>query len=407
MKSELKALLSAVALCIGAAGTAQAQYSDGTIKIGVMNDQSGLYADLTGQGSVWSARKAIEDFCKTTKCHDKIEVVFADHQNKPDIGSNVVRQWYDVDKVDVVVDVPTSSVALAVNNITKEKNKVFLVSGAATSDLTGKACTPNTVHWTYDTWALANGTGNAIVKTGGDTWFFLTADYAFGHALERDTEAVVLKSGGKVLGKVRHPFPGQDFSSFLLQAQGSKAKIIGLANAGGDTINSIKQASEFGIVAGGQNLAGLLVFITDVHALGLKTAQGLIFTEAWYWDTSEANRAFAKEFAPANKGNYPTMIHAGVYSAVTHYLKAVHELKSDADGAAVVAKMKSMPTDDKLLGKGTIRADGRKIHDMYLLEVKKPAESKGPWDYYKVRATIPAAEAFRPMDQGDCPLVKK
>ena len=405
MKRELKSLLAAGALCVGA-GAAQAQYSDGVIKLGIMNDQSGLYADLTGQGSVWSAKKAIEDFCKATKCHDKIEVVFADHQNKPDIGSNVVRQWYDVDKVDVVVDVPTSSVALAVNNITKEKNKVFLVSGAATSDLTGKACTPNTVHWTYDTWALANGTGNAIVKTGGDSWFFITADYAFGHALERDTEAVVLKSGGKVLGKVRHPFPGQDFSSFLLQAQGSKAKIIGLANAGGDTINSIKQASEFGIVSGGQNLAGLLVFITDVHALGLKTAQGLIFTEAWYWDTNDTNRAFAKEFAPANKGNHPTMIQAGVYSAVTHYLKAVHELKSDADGAAVVAKMKATPTDDKLFGKGTIRADGRKVHDMLLLEVKKPEESKAPWDYYKVRATIPAAEAFRPIGQGDCPLVK-
>jgi branched-chain amino acid transport system substrate-binding protein len=405
MKHTWKALLATGAICISA-GAAQAQYSDGTIKIGVMNDQSGLYADLTGQGSVWAARKAIEDFCESTKCHDKIEVVFADHQNKPDIGSNVVRQWYDVDKVDVVVDVPTSSVALAVNNITKEKNKVFLVSGAATSDLTGKACTPNTVHWTYDTWALANGTGNAIVKTGGDTWFFITADYAFGHALERDTEAVVLKSGGKVLGKVRHPFPGQDFSSFLLQAQASKAKIIGLANAGGDTINSIKQASEFGIVSAGQNLAGLLVFITDVHALGLKTAQGLIFTEAWYWDTSDANRAFAKEFAPANKGNHPTMIHAGVYSAITHYLKAVHELKSDADGAAVVAKMKATPTDDKLFGKGTIRADGRKVHDMLLLEVKKPEESKAPWDYYKVRATIPAAEAFRPIGQGDCPLVK-
>ena len=405
MKREITALSIAVALC-GGATAAQAQMSDGVIKIGVMNDQSGLYADLTGQGSVWAAKKAIEDFCKTAKC-DKIEVVFADHQNKPDIGSNVVRQWYDVDKVDVVVDVPTSSVALAVNNITKEKNKVFLVSGAATSDLTGKACTPNTVHWTYDTWALANGTGNAIVKTGGDSWFFLTADYAFGHALERDTEAVVLKTGGKVLGKVRHPFPGQDFSSFLLQAQSSKAKIIGLANAGGDTINSIKQASEFGIVAGGQNLAGLLVFITDVHALGLKTAQGLIFTEAWYWDTNDANRAFAKEFAAGNKGNHPTMIQAGVYSAVTHYLKAVHELKSDADGAAVVAKMKATPTEDKLFGKGTIREDGRKIHDMYLLEVKKPEESKAPWDYYKVRATIPAAEAFRPLDQGDCPLVKK
>jgi branched-chain amino acid transport system substrate-binding protein len=398
--------MAAVALCAGA-GVAQAQYSDGTIKIGVMNDQSGTYADLSGQGSVWAARKAIDDFCKKTKCHEKIEVVFADHQNKPDIGSNVVRQWYDVDKVDVVVDVPTSSVALAVNNITKEKNKVFLVSGAAASDLTGKACTPNTIHWTYDTWALANGTGNAIVKTGGDTWFFITADYAFGHALERDTAAVVEKNGGKVLGKVRHPFPGQDFSSFLLQAQASKAKIIGLANAGSDTTNAIKQAAEFGIVQGGQNLAGLLVFITDVHALGLKTSQGLIFTEAWYWDGNDNNRAFAKEFGPANKGNMPTMVQAGVYSAVTHYLKAVHELKSDADGAAVVAKMKSMPTDDKLFGKGTIREDGRKIHDMYLFEVKKPEESKGPWDYYKTRATIPAAEAFRPLDQGECPLVKK
>jgi branched-chain amino acid transport system substrate-binding protein len=403
---RLRSLMLAAAASLLATG-AHAQHSGGVIKIGVMNDQSGLYADLTGQGSVWAASKAVEDFCKSTKCHDKIEVVFADHQNKPDIGSNVVRQWYDIDNVDVVVDVPTSSVALAVNNITKEKNKVFLNSGAATSDLTGKACTPNTVHWTYDTWALANGTGNAIVKTGGNTWFFLTADYAFGHALERDTEAVVLKTGGKVLGKVRHPFPGQDFSSFLLQAQASGAKIIGLANAGGDTINSVKQAAEFGIVAGGQNLAGLLMFITDVHAIGLKTAQGLIFTESWYWDMNDNNRAFAKEFAAANKGNHPTMVQAGVYSAVLHYLKAVHELKSDADGANVVEKMKAMPTDDKLFGKGTIRADGRKIHDMYLFEVKKPEESRGPWDYYKLRATIPAAEAFRPIDHGECPLVKK
>jgi branched-chain amino acid transport system substrate-binding protein len=403
---RLKSLMLAVAVSL-LATAAHAQYSDGVIKIGVLNDQAGLYADVSGQGSVWAARKAVEDFCNSTKCHDKIEVVFADHQNKPDIGSNVVRQWYDVEQVDVVVDVPTSSVALAVNNITKEKNKVFLNSGAATADLTGKACTPNTVHWTYDTWALANGTGNAIVKTGGNTWFFLTADYAFGHALERDTEAVVLKSGGKVLGKVRHPFPGQDFSSFLLQAQASGAKIIGLANAGGDTINSIKQAAEFGIVASGQNLAGLLMFLTDVHAIGLNIAQGLIFTEAWYWDLNDNNRAFAKEFAAANRGHHPTMVQAGVYSAVVHYLKAVHELKSDADGAKVVEKLKALPTDDKLFGKGTIRADGRKLHDMYLFEVKKPAESKGPWDYYKLRATIPAAEAFRPIDQGDCPLVKK
>jgi branched-chain amino acid transport system substrate-binding protein len=401
----LRSWAAAIALSAGA-GAALADYTDGVIRIGVLNDQSGLYSDLSGQGSVWAARKAVEDYCKANACATKIEVVFADHQNKPDVGSNVVRQWYDVDKVDVVVDVPTSSVALAVNTITKDKNKVFLVSGAASADLTGKACTPNTVHWTYDTWSLANGTANAIVKTGGDTWFFLTADYAFGHALERDTTAVVEKAGGKVLGKVRHPFPGQDFSSFLLQAQQSKAKIIGLANAGGDTINSIKQAGEFGIVEGGQNLAGLLVFITDVHALGLKTAQGLIFTESWYWDLNDANRAFANEFAAANKGNRPTMVQAGVYSAVTHYLKAVHALKSDADGAAVVAKMKEMPTDDRLFGKGSIRQDGRKIHPMYLFEVKKPAESKGPWDYYKLRATIPAEEAFRPLADGGCPLVK-
>jgi len=395
--------LAALAITFGC-GSAQAQYTDGAVKIGVMNDMSGLYADLTGPGSVVAARLAVEDFGAAAKGL-KVEIVGADHQNKPDVGSNIVRTWIDVDKVDVIVDVPTSSVALAVSEIVKDKNKVFLVSGAAASDLTGPKCTPNTIHWTYDTWALANGTGKAIVKTGGDTWFFLTADYAFGHALERDTAAVVEKSGGKVLGKVRHPFPGTDFSSFLLQAQASKAKIIGLANAGGDTINSIKQASEFGIVKGGQKLAGLLVFISDVKALGLPTAQGLIFTEAWYWDTNDVNREFAKRFAAQNKGIYPSMIHAGVYSAVTHYLKAVSELKSDADGKAVVAKMKEMPTDDKLFGKGTVRADGRKIHDMYLFEVKKPEESKGPWDLYHLRATIPAAEAFRPLKEGGCPLV--
>src|SRR6266849_1229799 len=383
------------------AGAAQAQT---IVKIGVMNDMSGLYADLTGPGSVVAARMAVEDFGAAAKGL-KVEILGADHQNKPDVGSNIVRSWIDVDKVDVIVDVPTSSVALAVNEIVKEKNKVFLVSGAAASDLTGPKCTPNTIHWTYDTWALANGTGKAIVKTGGDTWFFLTADYAFGHALERDTAAVVEKSGGKVLGKVRHPFPGTDFSSFLLQAQASKAKVIGLANAGGDTVNSIKQAAEFGIVKGGQKLAGLLVFISDVKALGLPIAQGLIFTEAWYWDLNDTNREFAKKFAAQNKGIYPSMIHAGVYSAVTHYLKAVEALKSDADGKAVVAKMKEMPTGDKLFGKGTIRADGRKIHDMHLFEVKKPEESKGPWDLYNLRATIPAAEAFRPLSEGGCPIV--
>jgi branched-chain amino acid transport system substrate-binding protein len=401
-----RVLSAVVAAVFGiAAGAAQAQISDGVIKIGVLNDMSGLYADLTGPGSVVAARLAIEDFGAAKKGM-KVEVVSADHQNKPDVGSNIARTWYDVDKVDVIVDVPTSSVALAVNQVTREKGKAFLVSGAASSDLTGKACSPNTIHWTYDTWNLANGTGSAIVKTGGDTWFFLTADYAFGHALERDTEAVVLKNGGKVVGKVRHPFPGSDFSSFLLQAQSSKAKIIGLANAGGDTINSIKQAAEFGIVRGGQNLAGLLVFLTDVKALGLETAQGLIFTETFYWDRDDASRAFTKRFsAQAPRNNYPTMIHAGVYSAVLHYLKAIEAAKTD-DGTKVIAKMKELPTDDSLFGKGTVRTDGRKIHPAYLVEVKKPSESKGPWDLYKIRATIPADQAFRPMAEGGCPLIK-
>ncbi|MGB8436316.1 MAG: ABC transporter substrate-binding protein [Burkholderiales bacterium] len=404
MKRKLLATLVTASFLLGATG-AHAQISDGIIKIGVLNDMSGLYADLTGPGSVVAAQLAVEDFGAAQKGM-KVEIIGADHQNKPDVGSTIARTWYDTEKVDVIVDVPTSSVALAVNQITRDKGKAFLVSGAATSDLTGKACSPNTIHWTYDTWMLANGTGSAIVKTGGDTWFFLTADYAFGHALERDTEAVVLKNGGKVLGKVRTPFPGSDFSSFLLQAQSSKAKIIGLANAGGDTINSIKQASEFGIVKGGQNLAGLLVFLTDVKALGLPTAQGLIFTETFYWDANDASRAFAKRFAEkAPRGNYPTMIHAGVYSAVLHYLKAIEAAKTD-DGTKVIAKMKEMPTDDPLFGKGIVRADGRKIHPALLVEVKKPAESKGPWDLYKIRTTIPADQAFRPMSEGGCPLVK-
>jgi branched-chain amino acid transport system substrate-binding protein len=400
----LAKIASAAVLSLLACTAAQAQYTDGVIKIGVLNDMSGLYADLSGQGSAYAARQAVEDFGAAAKGL-KVEVVSADHQNKPDVGSSIARSWIDRDQVDVIVDVPTSSVALAVSEVVKEKNKVFLASGPAASDLTGPKCSPNTVHWTYDTWALANGTGKAIVKSGGDTWFFITADYAFGHALERDTAAVVEANGGKVLGKVRHPLSTNDFSSFLLQAQSSKAKIIGLANAGGDTINSIKQAAEFGIVKGGQNLAGLLVFITDVHSLGLPIAQGLILTEAWYWDLNDNDRAFAKKFAAANGGKYPTMVQAGVYAAVLHYLKAVEALKSDADGKAVVAKMKELPTDDPLFGKGVIRADGRKIHDMYLFEVKKPEESKQPWDYYKLRATIPAAEAFRPLKEGNCPLV--
>src|SRR6266699_1388109 len=397
-------LVIMAALGLAAAPAAQAQVSDGVIKIGVLTDMSSLYADLSGQGSVIAARMAVEDFGAAKKGM-KVEIISADHQNKADVGSSIARQWYDVDKVDVIVDVPNSGVALAVNQITRDKGRALLVSGAATADLTGKACSPNTVHWTYDTWMLANGTGNAIVKTGGDSWYFITADYAFGLALERDTEAVVLKNGGKVLGKVRHPLNAQDFSSFLLQGQASKAKIIGLANAGGDTTNSIKQAAEFGIVKGGQNLAGLLVFLSDIHGLGLDKAQGLIFTETFYWDLNDQTRAWAKRFAARNDGKYPTMVQAGVYSAITHYLTAVTALKGD-DGTKVIAKMKELPTDDSLFGKGTVRADGRKLHPAYLVEVKKPSESKGPYDYYKIRATIPADQAFRPLSEGGCSLVK-
>ena len=403
LKTALAALASSVIALTATA--AHAQYKGGPIKIGVLNDMSGLYADISGKGSLWAAQKAVEDFGAAAKGM-QVEVVGADHPNTPDVGSSVVRKWIDVDGVDAVFDVNTSSVALAVNEITREKNKVFVDVGAATSDLTGKSCAPTTVHWAYDTWMLANGTGSAIVASGGDSWFFITADYAFGLALERDTEAVVIKSGGKVTGKVRAPFPTSDFSSFMLQAQASKAKIIGLANAGGDTINSIKTAGEFGIVAGGQKLAGLLIFISDVHSLGLKNAQGLTFTAPWYWDLTDDNRAFAKLFAAANDGKHPTFDHAGVYASTIHYLKAVEALGSSKDGTAVVNKMKELPTDDKLFGKGTIRADGRKIHDVYLFEVKKPEESKYPWDYYKKLATIPAEKAFRPLADGGCSLVK-
>jgi len=386
--------------------TAQAQYTNGVVKIGVLTDMSSVYSDIGGPGSVAAAKLAVEDFNPAAH-RMKVEIVSADHQNKPDIGANIARKWFDIDGVDMITDVPNSGVALAVSEVTREKNKVFLVANAATSDLTGPKCSPNTIHWTYDTWMLGNATGKAVVKTGGDTWFFLTADYAFGQALERDTTKVVLSNGGKVLGSVRHPLNTQDFSSFLLQAQASKAKIIGLANAGGDTDNAIKQGAEFGITAGGQHFAGLLVFITDVHALSLKTAQGLVLSETWYWDMTEPNRAFTKRWQIERPGKFPNMSHAGVYSAVTHYLKTVDALQSDADGKAVLAKMKEMPTDDPLFGKGYIRTDGRKIHPAYVFEVKKPEESKYPGDYYKLRATIPADEAFRPMKEGNCPLVKE
>ncbi len=394
-------LAVALAALFGRAAIAQSPLP---VKIGVLTDMSSLYADDTGPGSVAAAKLAIQDFDPTA--HGlKVDLVVADHQNKPDIGASIARQWYDVDHVDMIVDVPNSAVALAVNDVTREKNKVFLVSGAAISDLTGTKCSPNTVHWTYDTWMLANSTGKSVVKTGGDTWFFLTSDYAFGHALERDATAVVVANGGKVVGHVFHPLNTQDFSSFLLQAQASKAKIIGLANAGGDTINAIKQGAEFGITAGGQHFAGLLVFITDVNALGLKAAQGLVLTETFYWDMNDATRAWTKRWQAERPGRFPNMIQAGVYSATLHYLKAVAALKSAADGKAVVAKMKEMPTEDPLFGKGTIRADGRKIHPAYLFEVKSPAESKYPGDYYKLRATVPADQAFRPLKDDNCPLV--
>ena len=403
MKFSLNTLLACM---LAAAGlNAHAQISDGIVKIGVLNDMSGLYADITGPGSVVAAKMAVEDYLKSSKSSLKVEIVSADHQNKADIGSNIARQWYDTDKVDMIIDVPTSSVALAISQVSREKGKIHVNTGAATADLTGKACSPNTIHWLYDTWMLANGTGKAVVQHGGTSWFFLTADYAFGQALERDTEAVILKNGGKVLGKVRHPLATQDFSSFLLQAQASKAKVIGLANAGGDTTNSIKQAYEFGIVKGGQTLAGLLVFLTDIHSLGLEKAQGLYLTETFYWDLNDQTRAWSKRFAALNSGKYPSMDQAGVYAGILHYLKAIDAGKTD-DGTKVAQKMKDLPTDDVLFGKGSIRKDGRKLHPAYLFEVKKPSESKGPYDYYKLLATIPADQAFRPLNEGDCPLVK-
>ncbi len=390
------------------AGRARAQAAN-TLRIGVLNDQSGLYRDLSGPGSVQAVRQAIQDSGVTARGIN-VEVVQADHQNRPDVGSTVARQWLDRDGVDVIVDVPTSSVALAVNTVTRERNKVFLNSGAATSDLTGSQCSPNTIHWTYDTWMLARGTGGAMVRAGGDTWFFLTADYAFGHALERDTSEFVRSAGGRVLGQVRTPFPGTtDFSSYLIQAQASRAKVVGLANAGGDTINSIKQAAEFGLTRRGVKLAGLLVFVTDVHSLGLQTAQGLVLTETFYWDLNDRTRALTQRLGNMPGGIRPSMVQAGCYSAVLHYLKAAADMgvaQAKASGADAVARMKAMPTDDDAFGPGSIRADGRKIHPAYLFEVKTPQESRGPWDYYKLLSTVPANEAFRPLADGNCAIAR-
>ena len=403
---SIASLLLTTALTFAAASVAAAD--DKVVKIGALSDQSGLYADLGGPGSTLAAQMAVEDSGLLAKGW-KIDIISGDHQNKPDIGTSIARQWFDVDKVDVIVDVPNSGVALAVNNVVKEKNGVYINSGAATSDLTNAQCSPNTVHWTYDTYMLAHTTGQALVKAGGDTWFFLTADYAFGAALERDTTAVVLANGGKVVGGVKHPLNTSDFSSFLLQAQSSKAKIIGLANAGGDTTNSIKQAAEFGIVKGGQKLAALLLFLTDVKAIGLDIAQGLNFTETFYWDMDDQTRAFSKRFSARMKnGAPPTMVQAGVYSGVLHYFKALEALGGNPhDGIKVVDKMKSIPTDDALFGKGAIQPNGRTIHSAYLFEVKKPSESKGPWDFYKLVGTVPGDQAFTPLSESKCALLKK
>ena len=405
MPNVLRTLSATAGLVFLAMTAAFGQVSNDVVKIGVLNDQSGVYADVAGTGSVVAAKMAVEDF--GGKVLDKpIEVIFADHQNKPDVATPIVNQWIDVDNVDAVVDVPTSSVALAVQEITKNKNRIHLNSSAGTSDLTGKACSPTAIHWTYDTYALANSTGRALTKDGGDTWFFITADYAFGHALEKDTAAAVTSQGGKVLGSVNTPFPNQDFSSFLLQAQASGAKVIGLANAGGDMINAVKQAQEFGITAAGQRLAGLLVFISDIHSLGLPVTQGLVLTTGFYWDRDDATRAWSKRFGERNGGRMPTMVQAGVYSAVAHYLAAIKAAGTD-EAKAVVAKMREMPVNDFFAQNGRIRADGRMVHDMYLVQVKSPQESKYPWDYYKILRVVPGDEAFRPMDQGNCPLVAK
>ncbi|HWL81574.1 MAG TPA: ABC transporter substrate-binding protein [Roseomonas sp.] len=385
-------------------GRARAQSN--AIKIGVLNDQSGVYRETSGPTSVACVRQAVKEMAPPGTT---VEVVVADHQNKPDVGATIARQWLDQDGVDVIVDVPNSSVALAVNTVVREKNKVYLNSGAATTELTGGQCTPNTVHWTYDTYMLAKSTGGAMVKAGGDSWFFITADYTFGHSLERDTANFVKAAGGKVLGSVRHPLQSTDFSSYLLQAQSSRAKVVGLANAGTDTINCVKQAAEFGVTRRGTKIAVLLMFIGDVHALGLKTAQGLVCTESFYWDLNDRTRAFLNRVKGAVGDNYPNMDHAGCYASVLHYLKAVKDMgvaPAKASGKDVVARMKAMPTDDDCFGAGKIREDGRKLCPVYLFEVKSPEESKGPWDYYKVLQTTPADEAFRPMGEGGCSLVR-
>jgi branched-chain amino acid transport system substrate-binding protein len=373
------------------------------LKIGVLSDFSSVYSDIGGQGNVEATKMAIEDF-GGQMFGKPIEMVAADVLNKPDVASTIARKWWETEGVDMIIDLPTSATALAVMELSKQYEKVMIVTDAASSDITGKSCSPYTAHWTYDTYSNAHTVGSAIVKNGGDSWFFLTADYVFGHSIERDTGDVVKAAGGKVLGSVKHPLNTADFSSFLLQAQASKAKIIGLANGGGDTINAIKQAGEFGIVAGGQNLAAIVMFISDVHSLGLKLAQGLIITEAYYWDLNDKTRAFGKRFQERIK-RMPTMNQAATYSATLHYLKAV-QAAGTKDTKAVMAKMRELPVKDAFTDNGILREDGRMVHSMFLFQVKKPEESKGPWDYYKLLAEVPADQAFRPLKDGGCPLVK-
>jgi branched-chain amino acid transport system substrate-binding protein len=399
---RISAAAAAAVVCL-AAMPVSAQDFD--VKIGVLNDRSSLYADTTGPGSEVATRMAVDDYMKANpKSVLKVTVVAADHQNKPDIGAAIARQWFEKDGVDMIVDVPNSAVALAVSDIAKLLNKVNVNASAGTTRLTGDACNQNTLHWNFDNYALANGTGRAVIATGGDTWFFITADYAFGKDLEEQTASVVKAQGGKVLGAVRAPLNTPDFSSFLLQAQGSGAKVVGLANAGGDTINSIKQAAEFGI-SPQQRIAGLLIFLTDIHSLGLKVTQGLNFTESFYWDLNDDTRAWTERFVKLHK-NYPTSNQAAAYSGTLHYLKAM-EIAKSRDGKKVVEQMKAMPTDDPVLGKGSIREDGRKLHPMYLFQAKAPGESKSEWDLYKLVKTIPANEVWRPLSAGGCPYITK
>ena len=404
MSSKLGRLLACVLIAAFVTVEIRAQTADRTIKIGVLTDLNSLFANASGSGSVTAAQMAVEDFRASYKGIDA-QVISADHQNKADIGSAIVRKWLEIDHVDAIVDVPNSSVALAANEVVRGKHIALLASSTATSDLTGPACSPNVIQWTFDTWSLANSTGKSIVESGGDTWFFLTADFTFGQALQRDTAAVVTANGGKVLGAVRHPLNTADFSSFLIQAQASNAKVIGLANSGGDTINSIKQSREFGITQKGQTLAALLFFITDVHTIGLPNAEGLLLTEAFYWDLNEDTRTWSRRFAARNGGRMPTMNHAGVYSSVLAYLRAALAAGSD-DGITVVNAIKASKIADPLFGTVVVRADGRAVHDMYLFQVKSATELQGLWDYYKVLKRIQGQDAFRGLDKGGCPLVK-